>query len=299
MPRTHNENVELYYETYGERQQRPIVLVMGLGAQLIHWPQTLIDRLVANGHFVVVFDNRDVGLSTSFSGAGKIDFQRFFADLWQGETPELPYRLSEMASDALAVMDALELRSAHLAGVSMGGCIAQRVTIAQRERVRSLTSIMSTTGAWDLPRTHPDVLARLFGPLPDTPAERAARMIELNRAICVNPSDFDEARMRQKMTLAGQRGHDPACVSRQMAAMIAAGSAEPELRELRIPALVMHGALDPLLPVECGIRTHECLQGSTLWLDEQMGHYLPERALGPMVDAISELTARSDAALAQ
>ena len=294
MPRARSKNVELHYETHGQRQQRPIVLIMGLGAQLIHWPQPIIDRLVANGHFVVTFDNRDVGLSTSFSSAGKIDFREFLLAISQGRTPELPYPLSEMTQDVLAVMDALELRSAHLLGVSMGGCIAQRVTIAQPERVRSLTSIMSTTGGPNLPPTKPHVTALLFAPLPDAPQERAARLIELNRTICVNPSDFDEPRMRQKMALAAQRGHDPGCVSRQMTAMLAAGSAEAALRELRIPALVMHGALDPLLPVECGIRTHECLHGSKLWIDENMGHYLPERALASMVDAVSELTASSD-----
>ncbi len=295
MPRTRNERVEIHYETHGQRHARPIVLIMGLGAQLIHGPQPMLDGLVAKGHFVVTFDNRDVGLSTSFSSAGGVDFRELLNAMSRGRPPELPYRLSEMADDALAVMDALELRSAHLVGVSMGGCIAQRVAIARPERVRSLTSIMSTTGGPGLPPSEPHVTALLLSPIPDTPRERAARLIELNRTICANPSDFNEARIRQKMTLAGQRGHDPACVSRQMAAMFAAGSAEPGLRELRTPALVMHGALDPLLPVACGIRTHECLQGSKLWIDERMGHYLPERALASMVDEISELTAASDA----
>lgn len=294
MPLARNKSVEIHYETHGQRQARPVVLIMGLGAQLIHWPEPFVDRLVANGHFVVALDNRDVGLSTSFSSAGPLDFRTFFTALVAGQPVQIPYQLSEMADDVLAVLDALELGSVHLVGVSMGGCIAQRVAIAKPDRVRSLTSIMSTTGGPDLPPTQPDVTARLLAPPPKTSEERVVRLIEMNRAICVNPLDFNEERMRQKMALAARRGHDPACVSRQMAAMLAAGSAEPGLRQLRVPALVMHGALDPLLPVACGIRTHECLAGSKLWIDEQMGHYLPERTMVPMADEVSELTASSE-----
>jgi pimeloyl-ACP methyl ester carboxylesterase len=259
MPHARNQDVEIYYETHGSRQSRPVVLVMGLGMQLIHWPQEFIDRLLALGHFVVLIDNRDVGLSTSFRSAPRIDFRELLIAISQGRRPQLPYRMDDMAQDVLAVLDALELRSAHLVGASMGGCITQRVAIAQPERVRSLTSIMSTTGAADLPKTQPAVTARLFSPLPTTREERVARALDLNLAICVNPSDFDESRMLQKLALAEQRGHDPMCVARQMAALLAGGSTDAGLRQLRVPALIMHGALDPLLPVECGIRIHECL----------------------------------------
>src|SRR5262245_30053671 len=153
MPRMRSKAVEIYYETHGDRQARPLVLIMGLGAQLIHWPERLIERLVASGHFVVTFDNRDVGLSTSFAAAGKVDFRALLTARANGQPYALPYQMSDMAGDTLALMDALELRSAHVVGMSMGGRVAQLVTIAQRERVRSLTSIMSTTGGPNLPQT--------------------------------------------------------------------------------------------------------------------------------------------------
>jgi pimeloyl-ACP methyl ester carboxylesterase len=178
----------------------------------------------------------------------------------------------------------------------MGGYISQRLAIAQPERVRSLTAIMSTTGAPDLPKTRPDVTARLFAPPPATREEKIARMLELNRAICANAADFSETRLLEKMTLSEQRGHDPIAVARQMAALLAGGSTDAGLRQLRTPALVMHGALDPLLPVGCGLRIHECLEGSKLWIDENLGHYLAARVIEPMTERISELTAASDAA---
>src|SRR5262245_25944732 len=135
MPRTRNKSVEIYYETHGERHGRPLVLIMGLGAQLIHWPERFLARLVASGHFVVTFDNRDLGLSTSFAAAGKVDFRAFLGARAKGEPYALPYQMTEMAEDTLALMDALALPSAHLAGMSMGGRVAQLVAIAQPERV--------------------------------------------------------------------------------------------------------------------------------------------------------------------
>jgi pimeloyl-ACP methyl ester carboxylesterase len=295
MPRTRNKGVEIYYETHGERHGRPLVLVMGLGAQLIHWPEPFLERLVASGHFVVTFDNRDVGFSTSFAAAGKVDFRAFLEARARGEPYRLPYLMTEMADDVLVLMDALELRSAHLVGMSMGGRVAQLVAIAQPERVRSLTSIMSTTGGPNLPQTHPEVTARLFAPPAKDPGERIQRAVDLHLAICVNADDFNAPRARQKAALAQQRGFDPFCTGRQMAALLAAGDSEPALRRLRIPALVVHGALDPLLPVGHGHRTHECLQDSELWIDERLGHYLSERVQEELADRIQALAARADA----
>ena len=295
MPRTRNKSVEIYYETHGERQGRPLVLIMGLGAQLIHWPEPFLERLVASGHFVVTFDNRDVGFSTSFAAAGKVDFRAFLTARARGEPYPLPYQMTEMADDALALMDALELRSAHLVGMSMGGRVAQLVAIAQPERVRSLTSIMSTTGGPNLPQTYPEVTARLFAPPAADPAERITRAVEMHQAICVNADDFNVPRARHKAALAQQRGFDPFSTGRQMAALMAAGDSEPALRRLRIPALVVHGALDPLLPVGHGLRTHECLQDSELWIDERLGHYLAERVQDELADRIRALAARADA----
>ncbi len=176
----------------------------------------------------------------------------------------------------------------------MGGRIAQHVAIAVPERVRSLTSIMSATGAPDLPMLRPDVLRKLFGPDPTDPDEKLERAVDMHRTICANGDDFDEARVREMLLRARARGSDRACVSRQMAAMFLAGDSEPALRRLRTPALVMHGARDPLVQVECGLRTHACLEGSQLWIDERMGHYLPARVHHTMADATSELTERSD-----
>jgi pimeloyl-ACP methyl ester carboxylesterase len=295
VPRTRNQDVEIYYETHGERQGRPLVLVMGLGAQLIHWPEPFIERLVASGHFVVTFDNRDVGFSTSFAAAGKVDFRAFLTARAKGEPYGLPYQMSEMADDTLGLMDALELRSAHFVGMSMGGRVAQLVAIAQPERVRSLTCVMSTTGGPNLPQTYPEVMARLFAPPVTAPEERIQRAVEMHQAICVNPHDFNAERARQKAVAAQQRGLDPFATGRQMAALLAAGDSEPALRRLRIPALVMHGALDPLLPVGHGRRTHECLQDSELWIEEQLGHYLADRVQEGLADRIDALTARADA----
>jgi pimeloyl-ACP methyl ester carboxylesterase len=294
MPRIRTHGIELYYETHGAGSGSPLVLIMGLNAQLIHWPAPLVDRLVERGHWVVSFDNRDVGKSTSFAASGPVDLKQLLGEMAQGKPAALPYTLAQMADDVVGLLDALDLPSAHLVGVSLGGRIAQQVAIARSDRVRSLTSIMSTTGAADLPSARPDVLAKLFAPARRDPATSTAAALDLLRTICANDDDFDEARSLAILQRARARGGDLAAGSRQIAAMLLAGDMEHELRRLRIPALVMHGGADPLLPVACGRRTHACIAGSRLWIDEPMGHYLPQRMLIPIADAISDLTEHAD-----
>lgn len=293
MPRARANGIEIEYDTFGDPAAEPLLLIMGLGAQMIFWHEDFCAELAARGHHVLRFDNRDVGLSTKLSSAGVPSIFQMLIDLQQGNPLCAPYTLDEMAGDAVGLLDALSVGRAHVCGASMGGMIAQAVAIRHPERVKSLTSIMSSTGEPGLPPATPEAMALLTTA---APAERAAFLehaIRLWRTIGSTGFPFDEAEIRTRAGRAFDRCFYPQGQARQLAAILAHGSRREGLETVNLPALVIHGADDPLVPVECGRATARAIRGAELMIIEGMGHDLPRPAWPRIIDAITSLAKRS------
>lgn len=276
------------YEAFGPEGGEPMLLIMGLGCQLTRWPLPLVDQLVAKGFRVIRFDNRDVGLSTHFREAGVPDLMSVAAVALSGGTPEAPYRLTDMAADALGLMDALGLASAHLVGVSMGGMIAQVVAVTRPERVRSMTLIMTTTGELHLPGPTPEAAAMLMTPYP-SPKEVeafAAHGVKVWRTIGSTGFEIDDAAVRERVLADAERAYDPGGFARQLAAIYASGERASSLKAVKVPTVVVHGEADPLVPVDCGKAVAAAIPGAELRLIPGMGHDLPPQLYGAFVDAI-------------
>ncbi len=268
---------------------RPVVmLIMGLGMQLIAWPPQLVQALVEAGYRVVRFDNRDIGLSQHFDNLGKPNVLWEALKLKLGLKIRAPYALTDMACDAIGVLDALGVQQAHVVGVSMGGMIAQRVAIAVPERVLSLTSIMSSSGARDLPQAQPKVMsAMLRRPNSSSPHDVVNHYVHLFKAIGSPAFPVEESLMRERILAGVKRSFHPVGTLRQMVA-IAADTLRPgELGGIRSRTLVLHGRADPLVPFACGEDTARRIPGAKLVGIDGMGHDLPpgvvDRLVGPLL----------------
>ena len=285
--------LEIAYETHGDPDGEPLLLVMGLGAQLIAWPLVLCDALVDRGFFVIRYDNRDVGLSTKIADAGG-DFLTTFMAATQGQPVETAYELTDMAADGMALLDHLGIESAHIVGASMGGMIAQTMAIEHPARVRTLTSIMSTTGEPEVGQPTPEAMALLVRPAATTRDEAIDASVAASRAIG-SPDHFDEEYARQRAAEAYDRCFLPAGMARQLLAIVASGSRAEGLAQLDVPTVVIHGDVDPLVTPTGGQRTAELIPGAELIMIEGMGHDLPPGMLGQVVEAITSLAARTNA----
>ncbi len=287
--RANGIDIEIEDTHAGDTSGLPVVLlIMGLGMQLVAWPPALVQSLVDAGYRVVRLDNRDIGLSQKFDHLGLPNL------LWEGLKYKLglpvksPYSLGDMAADTLAVLDALQVEKAHVVGVSMGGMVAQRVAIAAPQRVLSLTSIMSSSGARGLPQAKPQVmrvlLARPAGP---DPTSVLNHYVKLFKAIGSPGFPMDDAELRERIAAAAKRSFYPAGTVRQMAAIAADSQRAHALGALRVPTLVIHGKADPLVPYACGEDTARRIPGATLVGIEGMGHDLPagvvQRILEPLI----------------
>ncbi len=290
MTKLESNGLELEYDVFGTPDGKPLLLVMGLATQMIAWDEEFCEGLVQRGHFVIRFDNRDVGLSSKIDNAPVPSLLELVPKVAAGEPIEVPYQLSDMATDSLGVLDALEIPQAHVVGASMGGMIAQCMALEAPDRLLSLTSIMSTTGNRELPPSKPEAMARLLVPPASEREEIIEGAITTQRVIGSPGFPFDEKRIRARATRAYERSHYPAGAVRQTAAIAAAPPRDEALRQLDLPTLVIHGDADPLVPVEAGIHTHECVKNSKLVLIKGMGHDLPQPTWGQIIDAISERT---------
>lgn len=286
-----SNGIEIAYETHGDPGDEPLLLVMGLGTQLLGWPIELVDALVDRGFFVVRYDNRDVGLSTKIDAGGG-DFLTQFMAAAQGEPIEVAYRLTDMAADGIGLLDHLGVESAHVVGASMGGMIAQTMAIEHPSRVRTLTSIMSTTGDPDVGQPTPEAMQRLLTPVPTTRDEAIERSVETGRVIS-SPVHFDEDLARKRAEEAYDRCFHPAGVARQLLGIVASGSRAEGLAALEVPTLVIHGPGDPLVTVSGGQRTAELVPGAELLLIDDMAHDLPLPVVPQVVDAITALSRRA------
>jgi pimeloyl-ACP methyl ester carboxylesterase len=283
--------ITIAYDTFGSPEQEPLVLIMGLSSQMILWEEDFCTRLAARGFFVIRFDNRDVGLSTRFSRAGMPHIHALLSGKIRGASA-VPYTIADMALDAVGLLDALGVKSAHVVGESMGGMIGQEMAIRYPERTRTLASIMSTTGNPLLPPPRQEALEILFRPVP-LDREGFVRYFREVWTILSGPRySMDDERALHLGHETFSRGIEPAGSARQFAAIIASGSRKERLSRVTAPSLVMHGDLDPLVPLECGIDTAEAIPGAQLMVMEGMGHYLPPQLWGEIIDAIAGNAAR-------
>jgi pimeloyl-ACP methyl ester carboxylesterase len=290
MANVRANGIQIEYDTFGNRSGRPLLLVMGLGAQMIHWRAEFCEQLAGAGHFVVRYDNRDVGLSTKFDSAGLPDLAKIMGQMAAGEPISAPYSLDDMAADAFGLLDALDMPAAHICGASMGGMIVQAMAIRNATRVKSLTSIMSSTGNRELPPAKPEAMAALMSPAGTNREEVLARSVSVSQIIGSPGFPADPEEVRSRALEAYERSFYPIGVARQMAAVASNGSRKPALQKLSVPALVIHGKADPLVPIEGGIDTHEALRGSQLMVIDGMGHDLPRQVWPQIVARISALT---------
>jgi len=282
-------DLEIAYETFGDAGKPPVLLVMGLATQMIGWPDEFCAELALRGHFVVRFDNRDIGLSTHLHAAGAPDIMAMFG----GDASSAAYGLPDLATDTIGLLDALGLDSVHLVGASMGGMIAQLVAIQAPERVRSLTSIMSTTGAAGVGAPADVALPVLLAPAATDREGAIQRVLDTYRVIGSPGFEFDEPALRERAGLAFDRAHDPAGVARQLAAILTTHDRTPDLAEVAVPTLVIHGSQDTLVDVSGGRATAAAIPGAELLVVDGMGHDLPRATWPEILDRISALVARA------
>jgi pimeloyl-ACP methyl ester carboxylesterase len=294
MPRAAINGIDIHYETIGDPADPTMLLIMGLGAQMIGWPLELCEALAERGHHVIRYDNRDVGLSTHFDDQ-PVDMFAVLGSFAGGDPVTVPYLLGDMAGDAAGLLDHLGVERAHVAGVSMGGMIAQTLAIEHGDRVRSLTSIMSTTGDPDVGAPTAEALEALMGPPADT-REQAQDASVAHSRVWGSPAHRDEDRVRRIAGEAYDRAYDPFGGTRQLAAVLASGSRSEGLRRLAVPTLVIHGTEDKLVTPSGGERTAEVVPGAKLMVIEGMGHDLPPALWPEIVDAIAGHTAAADEA---
>ncbi len=294
MRKAVSRGIEIEYETFGDPSGRPLLLIIGLGGQMIQWDEALCRDLAGRGHYVIRFDNRDVGLSTKMESAGVPNLMEIFGKVMQGEKISPPYSLNDMADDAASLLAALGIPRAHICGMSMGGMIAQTFAIRHPERVLSLTSIYSTTGNPKLPQAKPEIMGLLIAPPPREKAAHVEHMLKLFKDISGPGFPFDSQWTRKIIADSYDRCFYPQGMVRQLVAILTHGNRKPALSSLNIPALVVHGTDDPLVPVEGGKDTAEALRGSELILVKGMGHDLPHGGAWPrIIEAISGHTRRA------
>ena len=275
MPHADVNGITLSHASTGPDDGPVLLLVAGMGQQMISWPPHLIDPLVEAGTRVVVFDNRDAGESTWFDGAGPADIGGIIGTLKAGGTPDYAYDIADMARDAVELLDHLGVERAHVLGVSMGGMIVQRMAIDHPDRVASVTSVMSTTGARGLPGATREANAALLTPAePGLDGYLASRDLR-RRAYGSTAFEFDESWERDLAARILARGLNPDGATRHYAATIADGDRTPGLAGLDVPALVFHGAADTLIPPTSGEATAKAIPGARLRVVEGMGHDLP------------------------
>lgn len=278
--------IDICYEVFGDPDAEPLVLIMGLSAQMIQWDDDFCRQLAARGFRVIRFDNRDIGQSSKLTGGGRIGVLEFLKWRFLKMKIAAPYTLDDMAKDTVSLMDALSIGSAHIVGASMGGMIAQEIAIGFPERVRSLTSIMSTTGNPKIPSATREAAAILMAPPPVTKEDYIQRFGQTWKVLRAGSFPEDEALDPVRAERTHARGLNPAGAGRQLRAIVASGSRKDRLGTVTAPTLVIHGTVDPLVRPEGGRDTAASIPGAKLMMIEGMGHALPIRMWPEIIDAI-------------
>ena len=296
MPQIIANGIPLEYAIYGRESGEPILLIMGFGAQMTRWSPQFIRELTNRGYRVIVHDNRDVGLSHRLEAHGEPDMTAVYTALMSGQTPDVPYLLNDMADDSAGLLEALAIEKAHIVGASMGGMIAQMVAANHREKVLSLTSIMSTTGNPALPPANPEAMAALTKPAVD-PAENLDKHIwsglESQKVIGSPAYPTPDEILIERIKQDARRAYYPVGRARQMAAIVASGDRREALATIVAPTVVIHGEADPLVPIEGGRDTAAVIPGAELHTISGMGHDLPQQLIPRIADLIERATARA------
>ena len=290
MPQITANGISIEYEAYGDKANPPLLLVMGLGAQLTLWPMELVEALVARGYYVIRYDNRDIGLSQKFGTHGIPNFKRVALMRMVGLRARIPYRLTDMADDAAGLLDALGIAKAHVVGASMGGMIVQLLAVHHPDKLLTMTSIMSTTGNRKVPPAKPEAMKALLNRAPAGATLEQLMPIGLNvsRAIGSPGYPADEARLKERIERDFTRSFYPQGAARQISAIVDDGDRRKRLAKVTTPTLVIHGAADPLVPVEGGRDTAAAIKGAKLLEIDGMGHDLPLELVEQIADAIAE-----------
>ena len=280
--------IDLCYQTFGDPAKPALLLIMGLGTQMLGWDEAFCGRLADRGYRVIRFDNRDIGKSTWLDHLDVPNPVALIAKAAIGLKPKVPYTLNEMANDCVGLLDALGIAKAHVVGASMGGMIGQHLAIDHPDRMLSFTSIMSTTGDSKLPSATKEATALLTAKPVENETQFLAFYQVLMKTLRAGEFPEDEALDAARGRAAWNRGYHPAGSARQLAAIIASGNRTKALQGVRVPTLVIHGRPDPLVPVEGGIATAAAIPGAKLLIIERMGHALPLSMWGQIIDAIAD-----------
>ena len=289
MAQVQANGITIEYDEHGDKNAPPVLLVMGLGAQMTLWPQELVDALVERGFRVIRYDNRDIGLSHKMDGAKAPGIVKLMLLSRFGLKPKVPYSLADMAEDGIGLLDALGIRQAHIVGASMGGMIAQHMAFSHPERVLTLTSIMSTTGNRKLPAATKEAMSALTK-RPESMDEDVLVEHGVKVATAIGSpgyrSDPDKVRERSRALI--KRSFYPQGMPRQFAAIIADGDRRERLQSVTAPTLVIHGEADPLVPLAGGEDTAAHIKGARLKTIPGMGHDLPLELVDEIAEAIAE-----------
>ena len=280
--------VALCYQSFGDPTHPTVLLIMGLGTQMIAWDEVFCAQLAERGFRVIRFDNRDIGKSTWLDHLDVPNPMALIAKAAIGLKPKVPYTLADMAADTVGLLDDLGIAKAHVVGASMGGMIGQVMAISHPDRLLSFTSIMSTTGNSKLPSAKPEAAGMLIAKPVDNETDFVAFYKKLMTTLRAGDFPEDEALDEARGLAAYRRGYHPAGSARQLAAIIASGNRTEALKGVRVPTLVIHGRPDPLVPVEGGMATAEAIPGAKLLIIERMGHAFPLSTWSTVIGAIAD-----------
>ena len=284
----------LCYQTFGDGRAPTILLIMGLGAQMVLWDEEFCTSIARRGYRVVRFDNRDIGRSSKTDVPVKVDFADLIMKQMRGEKILSPYTLRDMAADATGLLDHLGVTRAHIVGASMGGMITQELAIHFPDRMLSMTSIMSSTGNPALPPPTPEAAAVLMAPPPVTREDYIVAFARTWRVLRAGSFPADETRDPARAAVTWERGLNPMGVARQMLAIFASGDRRAKLAAVKMPALVIHGDVDPLVRLEAGQDTAKTIPGARLVVVKGMGHAIPTPLAPQVVEAIAQHAAAQE-----
>jgi pimeloyl-ACP methyl ester carboxylesterase len=295
MAQVDSNGIQIEYDTFGEPGSRPLLLIMGFAGQLNLWDEELCKKIAQQGHYVIRFDNRDVGLSTKIDEADVPDIMKTIEALMLGEAVNPPYTIEDMANDAVGLLDALGIEKAHICGMSMGGMIAQTIAINYPQKVLSLISIYSGTGDHKDPPPKPEAFEMLTTPFPEEREAFIEHSIKMFRAIAGTGFPFDKEWHRKILAQGFDRAFYPQGPARHLVAILTQKNRRPALKSVSVPTLVIHGADDPLVPVECGRNVAADIPGAELMIIDGMGHDMPHGGAWPqIIDAVVDHTHKVD-----
>mgnify|MGYP003974418209 FL=1 len=287
MPQANVNGVSIEYDTFGDKNNPAIVLIMGLGVQMIGWDSEFTKMLSDNGYYVIRFDNRDVGLSQWFDDDGMPDVMQGFTDFLEGKPVKASYSLDDMADDTVGLLDHLGIEKAHICGVSMGGAITQVIGYKHPSRAISLITIMTATSPAIFTKSKPEAMQALLVPSPPKREAYVDNSVNLYKMISGSKFPLGEERSR---LLAGKyfdRSYHPEGTARQMMAILSNGDVTPQLKSVATPTLVIHGSDDPLIPVEGGKDIAEVIPNAKLKIIDGWGHSLPVEVWPILIEAIT------------